>query len=574
MDSTISSKNDSKSPVKPSSTLKRAKLNVTSCSNKKLELNRKGKKKRIEACRSPLRILSPNSIHLNDSNNFSKCHSRRSSLSSIQNDDVFAPLSSDKRLELSTTFTFTEDKENEGNLNQTYPAGLNFGGRHTTNNTSKEIKTGQNFEIVTCRKDHPKKLANNKSLDDNGVKVCDNGPLGRTLDIFVNTRKRRENTFPSTGSEDMSTTLTTVDSEQKDELYGDMKADFGNNISFTSINIDHSNIGISKILNASTAEKVNFPLPYHYPTVECPGDDVLELFYNLSMNSSSFTMEKTAFKDVSHQFQLSWSKSGILSLEEVILPALCEEEMKSLKKQLSKAKRHEKNQRLETEFFQDSPFLKHTDIIDECRKTLNQCALSACDAAYNSRIENENDIKLKLKVKKKKLKREKKQMYEEKKQMIMKKKAVQKEMQRRKRKKNLSKNKENWREVAKLMTDLSKIQKDQKIWYDSKVDLVTRTSEIQVMEEEITKPLNVEITNENTNSIRENISKEVNNMIQDLTLASDRINKALIEVLSTMREGENAKNELYKNYVVDHQFDGYCGVKNPKGLIQVLAMEK
>lgn len=333
----------------------------------------------------------------------------------------------------------------------------------------------------------------------------------------------------------------------------------------------------SSVLTEDPVTKLDPPPPFEYPTnIPPPSSTIVKHFYDLKVDEAG-SNDKTP----THQLQLSWSKSRLLSLEDVIIPAVCQTEMNVLKKSLAVAKRDQKEmfRNIECIYGIDDvrgcyPYLTNVDLIEECRETLNQCALAAVTAVSESRIERETNVKSRRKERRLQKKAERKRLYEEKKQEMLNARAIAKEKRRRELKKNLPKNKENWREVAQLMTELARLQKYQQVWKDAENWLSKKEVEIKnkLGPSKEAQTAHSEIENTATISLEnDDLAKGVLHDIQKITLSIDRINQEMEGLSNIAQATDEVQRKLFEKYTDEgHQFAGYKGVKKPARLIQML----
>ena len=60
----------------------------------------------------------------------------------------------------------------------------------------------------------------------------------------------------------------------------------------------------------------------------------------------------------------------------------------------------------------------------------------------------------------------------------------------------------------------------------------------------------------------------------DVRVSAVRIRAALDLVRDTLQKGETARQALYAQYVRDHQFYGYPGAHDAKGLLRALSQSQ
>jgi signal transduction histidine kinase len=156
---------------------------------------------------------------------------------------------------------------------------------------------------------------------------------------------------------------------------------------------------------------------------------------------------------------------------------------------------------------------------------------------------------------------------------------------RRQRQRDLQKklpaNQEVWREVAYLMTELTKLSNEERQWHNIASQHLDRTEAALVEQEKQLENVrqNLELSKDVAN-----IDKPSETVLQivgmatdsasDVTLAVDRIRNALHHVSNTVTECEQSRQQLYHQYVSNHQFYGYQGIHDPKGLLKALSQSQ
>jgi len=351
----------------------------------KILTNTTPKNKRKQEKRSPFRILSPNEVHINKSRRSRPLSGNRysSSSSTAFHDQASLPVSSPSKMDLSLTLSIIESEDNNFDTKKALIED------HGLENRSSEIDLDQN---------QTSELGEEPSMRNSSVERelnASSSPLGQTLDLFVTSRKRRDMTMTSTDEEDNNTSSLTNaeyhqlaiannDSKNHDELNDE--ADQME--TYSSPDLDLGSNGYIKLQESTISLDTECipDLTFQYPKVDLPSTQILKAFYNLSLSTSPKTpnpaLALASNESFSHQLLLSWSKSGILSLEEVIIPALGQEEMNSLKKQQSILKR-DKKAKVDSSSYTtydiapENTILIHIWMIEQCRKLLNRCVLEA-----------------------------------------------------------------------------------------------------------------------------------------------------------------------------------------------------
>uniref|UniRef100_A0A6V2IZS1 Uncharacterized protein n=1 Tax=Ditylum brightwellii TaxID=49249 RepID=A0A6V2IZS1_9STRA len=328
------------------------------------------------------------------------------------------------------------------------------------------------------------------------------------------------------------------------------------------------------------------PAKMYYPDdVKVPGPKVLQRFYKTAIANSE--QEEEGGKQQSHQLHLDEIGSGLLSLEEVIIPAIMHEEMEALKRLQALAQR-DVNKTSDGEL--------RVKAIELSRLAVKKCAFAAMDAARESRLKREEEEKKEAKREaeirelarregKQRAKEKRKREKEEERQRRKKERALAREREveriRMERKKNLPQNKELWREVAILMTDMARLQKEEKMWADAKLAL-DKKEERRAKENLLQKENVIETSDlimvDNNNKIDLDIEEIkmksiVIKHVEDITLAANRINQTLKSTMDLMDKSDEIRTQMTKRYREDHMFHGYRGVNEPKSLVQSLSHE-
>jgi hypothetical protein len=144
-------------------------------------------------------------------------------------------------------------------------------------------------------------------------------------------------------------------------------------------------------------------------------------------------------------------------------------------------------------------------------------------------------------------------------------------------KKKLPRNQELWREVAYLMTEISKMQKEERLWQQAEQNLALAEQELDRQEQEQQMKFDQEQTDAKDETTKTTPAPEiamVEQTIEDITLSSIRIQQALKIVSGIITESDQVRKDLYRRYRKDHQFHGYPGIKNTKGLLKVLSQSQ
>lgn len=324
---------------------------------------------------------------------------------------------------------------------------------------------------------------------------------------------------------------------------------------------------------------------WEYPKVCLPSVAFQKRIYN-----------DTKMKASSHQYQLSTvAKSGLLSLEDVIIPAVCYQEERALRRD-EKSLRQRCARIFDERSMNKCPAITRNEYID---KNSDVLVITACrslvkEFEYVSRL----DVRVSRVMREKQLTQElqhskmqsiieefretQKQCQierAERRERQMKQKLLDREKKIRDRKKTFYKNKEMWREIALLMTAISRLEREEKEWMLVQCQLMKREEELVALsqtplswnEESNSKrhefnDTNDEVCYSQKNSIE--IESKLRGALEDMSLSTGRISQALRDVLQFVEDTEAVRVEIYHKYTSEHQFRGYLGTDNPKGLVR------
>jgi len=328
-----------------------------------------------------------------------------------------------------------------------------------------------------------------------------------------------------------------------------------------------------------------FTSTFEYPTKFSPPgpemiheayDEALRLGNSLLHNDENIAFSLPNTSSSHHQYKLKLTGSNFISFDEVIIPCVIKEQKEVLKKIQSKAQGH-----------------KAFDAIVKimlCRVTLKAIERDATFAVKVCRDRRENerhgrrrkDEELSRRIKHERrrdrsVKRAKRDEERSKHQAEMYRlQKAEADRKQRERKMNFPKNMELWREVAMLMTDLARLEKEDAMWSNT-------GSILSRMENESQKKVNqmrniVDVGSQVVGSIMTStevvmLHKKHQNVVNDITVSANRINIALRAVSSLIGKSDSIRKKLYRRYKNDHKFHGYLGISDPKSLVRALALD-
>ena len=301
-------------------------------------------------------------------------------------------------------------------------------------------------------------------------------------------------------------------------------------------------------------KKFKVAVQVNYPGVsERPSKSLIRALY-----------ESAVSQEGSHQNFLDEVGSGLLSLEEVLLPAVAREEENALKKIQAKAQR-------------DTP--EAVEALKMCRRAIYECVESGIVAARAARLKREAEEKQhqeRLKLEREEfMERRRVEREEELNRRRLHREELQKAAKERTKnemKKKLPKNVETWQEVAFLMTELAKIRKEERMWTETERNLDAEIEHFSRQQDELTS-LEDETETQIISNTCEEVKERVESAVEDIGLSSLRIQRASQLVANAIDEANLARSELFIKYTEDHQFHGYAGVNDPKSLIRILSQD-
>lgn len=277
----------------------------------------------------------------------------------------------------------------------------------------------------------------------------------------------------------------------------------------------------------------------------------------------------------SHQYQLNCAKSNIMSLHEVILPAIAYEMSTVLRQMQAKAQRNVQDG------MPASQGQEVVEAIETCRRLVSKCNYEAVKVAGETwRDQEATREKLRMdslerdveqqRLETRRAKRERKEARARSRQERY-------ERQKSEKQRNHPRNKELWQEILKLTGDIQKLEKEERLWKEALVEVKDMEDNLQTPERLDLESLlgkekgNGELVESVANA---NLESVATTLVGDVTMATERINWMLKSVSLAMDESDKLRKEAYDKYQYDgHKFVGYPKIDDPKGLFMALSME-
>lgn len=393
--------------------------------------------------------------------------------------------------------------------------------------------------------------------------------------------------------------IKTIDLNESDEFFESLMVEKTdehslNNISNESgqsaahLGANNSNLFAQSLPQLNFNVDDDFDLCTLYPhDISPPPIGLLKALYEDALNAEDEEISNREAKgediDLSTYDQTYLNEGDILSFEKVWLPAILSQENKALKLVQAKIQR-------------DKPHLQ--PVVVQCRKFLYASIGSAIEAAEKSRLErievNKESERIMAQQEAERLAEEEKRVKEG----VEKRKQEKKELREllrlkklRESKKQFPQNHETWKEIAYLMTAISDLQSEEEKWNQGLLDLDRREKELDRNEKELKLQLETERSEAETNHLKTDESNELKGdessstaemeeikmlvqYLEDIVVSSNRIEQGFQIVKDVVKDTEAARKTLYQEYTQNHQFHGYQGIKNPKGLIMALSQSQ
>eukprot|EP00592_Proboscia_alata_P008554 CAMPEP_0194363866 /NCGR_PEP_ID=MMETSP0174-20130528/11727_1 /TAXON_ID=216777 /ORGANISM="Proboscia alata, Strain PI-D3" /LENGTH=677 /DNA_ID=CAMNT_0039137573 /DNA_START=1 /DNA_END=2034 /DNA_ORIENTATION=- len=346
------------------------------------------------------------------------------------------------------------------------------------------------------------------------------------------------------------------------------------------------------------------PRPYVF---EHPSPDIIPFPDPIIVKSIH---DIAAQKSNSHQFYLTRiTGCKLLSLEDVVIPSICHVENEILRTRQSLAQQYavamiSYNTSLQCPSSSDNQTsdIEHNSIcsdkvsekgptittILECRKLVRESGKKAVNAALNMRIQRETQKEKEMveekhrrkleRIERKKFKREerRREMEKTKTEKLQEKKSKN-EMRHAECKKIFPKNKELWREIAIIMTELSKLEREKKAWDIISAKLKTEEEAFHNMEEQVLSDVSQSEVSVDFGEVGETcveVESKVIDAVNDMSFSADRITRALQSISTLMENAEITRKELYEKYSNEHLFRGFTGMdEDPLSLLRQFTKE-
>jgi hypothetical protein len=280
--------------------------------------------------------------------------------------------------------------------------------------------------------------------------------------------------------------------------------------------------------------------------------------------------QATSVGGPSHQYQLTRAGTNLLSLQEVILPSILTETSTVLKERQAKAQRNVKDG------MPDYQGKDVVEVIEACRKLVQRCigeAMKDAGESWRQREERRAQSRMERHLaqveqrKTNELQAKRQRKEERAKSRQMRYEAAKSEM-----KLNHPRNKAMWTEVVHLETELQKLKKEERQWtlVKKEVDemgLVATSTKMMDLNPIVPSRSSAAMIKQVGNTSLENTATT---MVEDVTMAMNRLNWMLSSVSSAMDDSDKLRKEVFTKYQYDHKMIGFSQYDDPKDLFRMV----
>jgi len=285
-----------------------------------------------------------------------------------------------------------------------------------------------------------------------------------------------------------------------------------------------------------------------------------------------FHDQAVAVGSPSHQYQLNRAGTNLLSLQEVILPSIAYETNVVLKEKQAKAQRYAQDGK------PDSQGTEVVKAIETCRRVVTKCtgeAMKVAGEAWRTREKEREELRVqRLKQETAQQKLVDAKAKKDRKEARAHSRHERYERQKREKKHNHPRNKELWQEVTKLMVEIQKLEKEERLWKDTLVEvnhLVENHQPPEMHDLDFVVPMK---ESELVKAVEgATLESTTSTLVGDVTLATERINWMLKSVSLAIEESDKLRKEAFDHYQDEHKFVGYPKIDDSKGLFMALSME-
>ncbi|VEU36434.1 unnamed protein product [Pseudo-nitzschia multistriata] len=317
-----------------------------------------------------------------------------------------------------------------------------------------------------------------------------------------------------------------------------------------------------------------------YPTnISMPSRSVIEALYNISLQEEEEEEEDQKLRNEIHEkseyYDQKYLKpAGILSFEEILLPAVGLAEEKALKQAQSRVQR-------------DAP--EYTFAMENCRRLVRKSIRNAILEVQSSRMtrtrcQQERRLEQALERKRVRERRHRERLEED--ERRAKERALKKEISRAEKRRQLAReyprNQDLWKEIVFLTSSVAQLEREERMWVQiekNMVQLKDKNGKEEELKNRSNHPLDSNLSSSSSDVIVVKADKsplhlKTEEKVKDIVLASTRIQNGLGMILKLLDASEFVQKSLFDEYRKDHAFHGYQGMDNPKGIIRFLSQSQ
>mmetsp|Transcript_26881 Transcript_26881/g.64122 ORF Transcript_26881/g.64122 Transcript_26881/m.64122 type:complete len:386 (+) Transcript_26881:81-1238(+) len=317
--------------------------------------------------------------------------------------------------------------------------------------------------------------------------------------------------------------------------------------------IQRDSIKKTKAHNASPTAVVVYPT-----NVPVPSKKTVEGLYKAAIEEDTVSREKE---------QIYLKPAGVLSLKEVMLPALALEEETAVKRVQAKVQRDA---------------AEYTYAMKHCRRLIRQSVADAMTTVGDTSRKRDG---VQAERRKQEVLRRRASL-ERKKQVKQEEQAKQTEEQQNRKQEQLlerkalmtrqhPQNQDFWKEVVFLTSSMAQLEKEERMWAQMERNLhQLEEKETPLKEGETEDENSSELKPSQLTAPKHDLVAKTERQMEDILRASNRIQRGLGDVLKLLEDTEEVRKIFFKKYYLEHYFDGYVSLDNPKNMIRFLSQSQ
>jgi hypothetical protein len=353
---------------------------------------------------------------------------------------------------------------------------------------------------------------------------------------------------------------------------------------------------VSKNAAAAAAATASTTTVWEYPVgVPLPNKALLKSLYQTAMkhnrnddndgNGNDSNDDTTTPRSTKND-QQQISDLGLLSMEDVLLPAIAYKEEQALKKIQAVVQRdypnNNSNNNGGNDYVQEL-VLARKAVYDATRAAIQACEANRLQrrlpqqAAREATWQQERLATLQRAQQEAALQQHAAAQLQ----------AQARERRRQERRDKHPVNQELWREVAYLMTEMHHLEKEERLWKDAAASLLLQQQEQEQEQQQVAAEQPLATGKEHANDddamdVDDNSDKAAStttptiqtvlDAIDSITLSSVRVEQSLQMVADMMQQSDALRSEIYRRHEAE-RFRGYPGEREPKDLIRLLSQD-